>query len=390
MSWHDRVGDGTAVFRGITLYLERGSISPGRRTEVHEYPLRDDPYVEDLGRATRPWQITGYLIGEDYDIERNRLADALELPGAFEMRHSYYGTHRVVVIGEPRITETTREGGMARVSMNVLRADDAPRYPTAVTDTQTRVADAASESRLAILDDFIAAYDVVQLAANRVAAVETAILDAIDSVTGFIGDITNTIARVIRTPAELGAAIMSAIGEVGDMLGEPGRALGVYEALFDAGETPRVGYEVSFSAPEDARLAAEAQTAAVTLIRRTAAIEAARVASEGSYTASQDAVEAVEIVHRGITEQLAGSVPPLPQTARRLVTLRAAVVEDLRQRSAALPELRQYTLNARMPALVIAQRLYGDALRADDIVSRNRVRHPSWVPADDPLEVLSE
>ena len=46
MSWRDRIGDGTAEFRGITLYLERGSISPGRRVEVHEYPLRDDPYAE--------------------------------------------------------------------------------------------------------------------------------------------------------------------------------------------------------------------------------------------------------------------------------------------------------------------------------------------------------
>lgn len=390
MSWRDRIGDGTAEFRGITLYLERGSVTAGRRVQVHEYPLRDDPYAEDLGQRAREWQISGYLIGEDYDVRRNQLLDALELPGAFEMRHSYYGTARVVVIGDPEISESTSEGGMARVRMTVLRAADEPRYPTAVADTQALVTEAASDSRLAILDDFADAYDVLELAATRVAAVEDAILSTIDAVTGVIGDVTGTVSRLIRTPGELGAALVSALGTITEMIDEPGRALGLYQALFDAGETPRVGGSVSYSAPEDAQRQAEAQTAAVALIRRVAAVQAAEAASTWSYPTRQDAIDALEIVHQGLTEQLAGSVPPLPTTARNLVTLRAAVVQDLRQRATALPELTQYTPNARLPALVIAQRLYGDATRDAEIVERNAIRHPGWVPAGDPLEVLSE
>jgi len=42
-----------------------------------------------------------------------------------------------------------------------------------------------------------------------------------------------------------------------------------------------------------------------------------------------------------------------------------------------------------MPAIVLAYRLYGDAERADEIVARNRVRHPGFVPGGQPLEVLS-
>ena len=43
-----------------------------------------------------------------------------------------------------------------------------------------------------------------------------------------------------------------------------------------------------------------------------------------------------------------------------------------------------------MPALVAAYNLYGTATRADEIVSRNHVRHPGRVPGQTQLEVLSE
>lgn len=385
MSWHDRVGDGTAEWRGVTLYLERGSISPGRRVQVHEYPLRDQPYAEDLGRKAREWQITGYLLGDDYDIQRNRLADALELPGAAEMRHSYYGTHRVVVIGDPRITESTREGGMARVSFTVLRADDEPRYPTAVTDTQQLVEAEAAASRLAILDEFEAAFEILDLAAGRVEAIESTILGALASIEGLVGDVTNTVARLIRSPAELGAAILSAIGQVRDMLGEPGRALGVYRAMANAARRR----DVSNTAPAQLRQQVAAQNAAVALVSRGAAIEGAVTAAQTEYDNRPVAVEALEDVHGMLTAQVAGELPPLPRTTQRLVQLRAVTVQDIRRRGTALPELTQYTPNRRMPALVIAHRLYGNALRDADIISRNRVRHPGSVPAET-LEVLSE
>lgn len=43
-----------------------------------------------------------------------------------------------------------------------------------------------------------------------------------------------------------------------------------------------------------------------------------------------------------------------------------------------------------MPALLIAHRVYGDARRADDIVSRNRIAHPGFVSGGQVLEVLKD
>lgn len=386
MTWRDRIGDGTAEFRGVVLYLERGSISPGRRVEVHEYPLRDEPYAEDLGRKAREWQITGYLVGDDYDAQRNRLADALELPGAFEMRHSYYGTHQVVVTGDARITESTREGGMARVTLTVVRADDKPRYPRAVADTQKVVEDRAESAFDALQAEFEEQFEIVDLAADRVEEVETAILNALQDAEGIAGDIGGTIARVIRTPGELGVAIIDSLVGIADRLAEPLRALRSYEVLFGSGETR----SASLTAPLDTRLQAQAQTAAVNLVRRGSAVAAARASAGWTYNTRDSAQQSLETIHRGLTDPLSTTEPPTPATTQRLVSLRAAVVDDLRRRGTALPELTVFNTRRAMPALVIAHRLYGDATRSEEIVARNRVRHPGAVPGGSELEVLSE
>jgi prophage DNA circulation protein len=72
-----------------------------------------------------------------------------------------------------------------------------------------------------------------------------------------------------------------------------------------------------------------------------------------------------------------------------LIGLHAAVVRDLNTRAAKLPRTRSFTPSATVPALVLAQRLYGDATRADDIAARNFVRHPGFVPGGVELEVIS-
>lgn len=43
-----------------------------------------------------------------------------------------------------------------------------------------------------------------------------------------------------------------------------------------------------------------------------------------------------------------------------------------------------------LPALVIAQTLYGDGSEADQIVSKNSVRHPGFVTGGQTLQVLSD
>ena len=129
MSWRDRLLP--ASYRGIPFYVEaHDSVVAGRRTVVHEYPGRDAPYVEDLGRAVSEWNITAYVLGRDYDVARDRLIAACGAAGEGELRHPYLGIQRAHCKA-CSVSERTGEGGVARFALAFVVSRPA-RYPAAV------------------------------------------------------------------------------------------------------------------------------------------------------------------------------------------------------------------------------------------------------------------
>ena len=67
----------TASFNGVPFEVNAGSIVVGRRVVTHEFPQRDTPYSEDLGRAYRQFSLTGFVTGADYIEKARRLQNAL-------------------------------------------------------------------------------------------------------------------------------------------------------------------------------------------------------------------------------------------------------------------------------------------------------------------------
>ena len=81
MSWKDNLRE--ASFRDVPFFVESVSTEVGRRNVLYEYPFRDDPYIEDLGKAAGVYNVTGYVIQNadndfDYFTERDNLIAALE------------------------------------------------------------------------------------------------------------------------------------------------------------------------------------------------------------------------------------------------------------------------------------------------------------------------
>lgn len=72
-----------------------------------------------------------------------------------------------------------------------------------------------------------------------------------------------------------------------------------------------------------------------------------------------------------------------------LMALRSSLVQAIPPEGATLPDLVTIKEQATLPAVVLAYRLYADATRDEEIVTRNRVRHPSFVPGGVDLEVLT-
>ncbi|WP_334473652.1 DNA circularization protein [Arsenophonus sp. PmNCSU2021_1] len=121
-SWKDNLRP--ASFRGVPFQVEDDEGTFGRRVQVHEYPNRDKPYTEDLGRATRRFNIGAYLVGDDFFEARDRLIAAIDTPGPGTLVHPYYGEIAVCIDGEVRVSHSGREGRMCRVSFSVVEAGE--------------------------------------------------------------------------------------------------------------------------------------------------------------------------------------------------------------------------------------------------------------------------
>ena len=62
----------------MQYHVEQQARSGGRRVVLHEYPKRDTPYAEDMGRAATRYQISGYLIGPNYHLAKRALMAVLD------------------------------------------------------------------------------------------------------------------------------------------------------------------------------------------------------------------------------------------------------------------------------------------------------------------------
>ncbi|TKV19535.1 DNA circularization N-terminal domain-containing protein [Citrobacter sp. wls613] len=147
MSWKDNLQD--ASLRGIAFKVEEDEATFGRRVQVHEYPNRDKPWAEDLGRATRRFSVQAYLIGDDFFEQRNRLIEAIEKPGACTLIHPYYGEMNVVVDDAVRVSHSQSEGRMCRVSFSFVESGELS-FPTAGLATGQKLS-----SSVSFLDDAI-------------------------------------------------------------------------------------------------------------------------------------------------------------------------------------------------------------------------------------------
>jgi len=74
-----------ASYNGAGFFVRVQTRGGGRRIANHEYPKRDTPYAEDMGRKSRRFTVTGYVINGpltiDYRIDRDILVSALEAEG---------------------------------------------------------------------------------------------------------------------------------------------------------------------------------------------------------------------------------------------------------------------------------------------------------------------
>ena len=413
-----------ASFRGVAFEVESHSESGGRRIELHEYPLRDTPYAEDLGKKAGKWQIEAFLISRKnsgYAERRDKLREALNASGPGTLIHPYLGELSVSVDGYS-LKETTREGGYCTFSISFVEAGQ-PVEPDVEKDTAANVldkAEAAKEAATAgFLDEYMPLLEDLEGLAGKVPAL-------LSEATAFLGTPLSILSRaqsaassVLALPDRLASRLLGYLGTIRQLGGIATSGLkmnaltallgkksagtasswlvtsnGVIAGIVGKTSWPQAGggsIGGGTPSPETpgvvaSTVANRAETPLIDLIAAGAVIEAAIESADADYGTADDALASRDAVIDAIDEVQRANCSDAVFTA--LSELAVAVNEDLTTRGAELPKLGSATLFMSMPALAASYRLYGDVGQADAIVARNRIRHPGRVPGGVPLEVI--
>ena len=112
-----------ASFRGVEFEVDSRSFTSGRRNQVHEYPNKDVPYTEDIGKKADNYNVTAFVIGPGYESRRDALKKACLEKGSGTLVHPDYGTIEVNCDGIT-IKESKDQGGMAVFDLVFIEAGE--------------------------------------------------------------------------------------------------------------------------------------------------------------------------------------------------------------------------------------------------------------------------
>ena len=126
-----------AAFGGAEFYCEVGNYECGQRVVIHEFPKKDAPYTELMGRRFYAFTVRGYCIQSarepNYKPRRDRLNDRLEqgTPGMLQLP---FMRPKHVVCRQWKLTEEDRLGGYCVFDMQFVEASERPFKPTPAPD----------------------------------------------------------------------------------------------------------------------------------------------------------------------------------------------------------------------------------------------------------------
>lgn len=456
MSWFDDLQQ--ASFRGVPFGVLGGDSRFGRRLAVHEYPMRDKPYAEDMGRSTRRITVTGFLVensliygGGSAMAQRDAMVAAAEARGPGILIHPTLGQLTVSIPdGGLSVSERWDLGRVFQLGFSFIESGDR-LFPSITTSTISFLASLADALDIGAAANFISTLTssinlglgivqgVINIGQAVVGAVvatvadfavvvgqaqrdATSLFNLASLLTGNYGRYLNanvssafasgkatsspatlpTIATLTAQGAQNSAAVtasIAALSAAADIIDKstinafPAAAQSVTSTLGNAivnpGDAVRIFNSLaSFSPPfvapgsgqtQSAQILAQQATAA--LLRRAAIGMLARAASQYVPSSYDDAVTVRNVVASAIDAEtmIAGDAGD-DATYDALRALRQSVVANLLAGSAGLSSLQQFNLNASLPSLTLANRLYQDASRSDQLISQIDPIHPAFCP----------
>lgn len=419
-----------ASFRGIPFEVTASSIRAGRRTVVHEYPQRDKPYVEDIGRATRQITLEAFVVGDDYIVRAKKLLGAIEQPGAGTFVHPWLGEMRVTLsaVSELKFDNAL---GQASVTFTATEAGEL-EFPSGDTDFESAVLEAADGLSESALDRFVSSIDLSVASEYVDATLSGDLLDVLGVVSNSelakVFDLADGIAElaskglslISTDPRVFAETLAGALGlsrwattatawsgvakQIGNLVGDDRLASGTKEWIAATSEDRPM--------PDLVRRAKQNRAAVETLTRQVLMSQMTGVAalvdsdkdttSPGVLLTDQassgltrspatrsydDLIEVRDAMMQALDAELFLETDDVVYQA--IEEARTAVFEAVTERANTQSRLLTVVPSDVLPALVLAYDWHDDAGRDIEIAARNRIVREGLCPAAQ-LKVLSE
>lgn len=406
MSWEDRLRE--ASFRGVPFKVAQGSTTAGRRFVIHQFVNRTLPYAEDLGRKALTFKIEAFVLGDDYDLERDTLLNAVQEPGPGVLVHPNLGRKTVACL-KGEVLEEFGSNRLAIISLEFTEVGE-KRFPDSSPD-HLALSDKAAESVIASAsEEFSSIFDadkVQQIVKDDAVSIFRKAVQSVEKIVG-------TIEQAEEDAARSAATIDRYKRETFEFITSPGIAAQRYLAVLDILNGTRsykklaTGLRAFYTFGSDqseianrpsvsSRKLKDNRDVQNRFIRASALAKLGQAASRASLPDSLDV--SPEDGFSSVAEaalfrdELNGEIDGLLKETRddslyvSLVDLRNGIANSVPGNSSRLKIVRTHTTTKTVPSLVLAHNLYGDAAREEEITVRNTIEKPGFIPAGLGLEV---
>ena len=105
-----------ASFRGQPFFIEREELSDaGRKVALHEYAKSEDHDTEDMGRKTRRFRFTAYIVGDAADVDAQAFVELCSVPGD--------GALQLPVLGRYTVKCTSCSASAEKMKLGYVQVD---------------------------------------------------------------------------------------------------------------------------------------------------------------------------------------------------------------------------------------------------------------------------
>ncbi|HCN2596658.1 TPA: DNA circularization N-terminal domain-containing protein [Escherichia coli] len=430
-------------FRGVPFAVVNEEGSHGRRQAVHEYPYRDTAWIEDMGRGTRRFIIRGFIVqnslvygGGDVISQRQSLINACEAKGSGTLIHPTLGEMTVSIPENGlRLSGSADNGRSFEFTLMVIESG---LKVFAVTDSAA-AGDTVGTNYLKLVSTTVAS--TLARIKSEIRGVSQGIQTIRGTVTFWTNMVDNTISEVTNVSNVLDSTFGNnrygrySKGTVGgsssgingnrdaddsedhQALSEQvtARAVMDRQAVLDTTAALNESVSVEEFVQGVADVINRILSSAGSVSDKIAAFEKLAASTSTGYQRSESSLQLAGTMNtlivvlctgamtdaaadynptsrneaEEITQRVAGQLDTALLLAgdrgdddlyTALMDVRTAFLNTMAQTSSGLSELMQINTAVPVPALVLANRLYQDASRANELIQEASVPHPAFMP----------